>query len=105
MSIPTCNHILALKVMNVLCSRYFAQNFDWLHEQLGEVEDDYIFIDCPGNFLQFILCHKEESLGARELRTEIKFALKLPFLRLLRRIKSLFSSQNEIIHVFHQQVK
>ena len=28
--------------------RYFAQNFDWLHEQLGEVEDDYIFFDCPG---------------------------------------------------------
>ena len=29
--------------------RYFAQNFDWLIEQLEEDEDDdYVIFDCPG---------------------------------------------------------
>ncbi|KAJ8312973.1 hypothetical protein KUTeg_010346 [Tegillarca granosa] len=32
----------------VLAGRYFAQNFDWLQEELDEVEDDYILFDCPG---------------------------------------------------------
>ncbi|KAK3084870.1 hypothetical protein FSP39_020517 [Pinctada imbricata] len=32
----------------VFCMEYLAQNFDWLHEQLDEVEDDYILFDCPG---------------------------------------------------------
>lgn len=32
----------------VFCMEYFAQNFDWLEEQLEELEDDYILFDCPG---------------------------------------------------------
>ena len=24
------------------------QNFDWLEEKLGDVDDDYILFDCPG---------------------------------------------------------
>ncbi|XP_070572172.1 GPN-loop GTPase 3-like [Ptychodera flava] len=32
----------------VFCMEYFAQNFDWLEEQLGDIEDDYIIFDCPG---------------------------------------------------------
>ncbi|XP_050409535.1 GPN-loop GTPase 3 [Patella vulgata] len=32
----------------VFCMEYLAQNFDWLHEQLDEIEDDYILFDCPG---------------------------------------------------------
>ncbi|XP_002736815.1 GPN-loop GTPase 3-like [Saccoglossus kowalevskii] len=32
----------------VFCMEYFAQNFDWLEEQLGDMEDDYIIFDCPG---------------------------------------------------------
>jgi GTPase SAR1 family protein len=28
--------------------RYLLQNLDWLHEALGEFEDDYLLIDCPG---------------------------------------------------------
>ncbi|XP_072048035.1 GPN-loop GTPase 3-like [Amphiura filiformis] len=32
----------------VFCMEYFAQNFDWLHEQLGEMDGDYILFDCPG---------------------------------------------------------
>uniref|UniRef100_A0A914WR81 GPN-loop GTPase 3 n=1 Tax=Plectus sambesii TaxID=2011161 RepID=A0A914WR81_9BILA len=32
----------------VYCMEYLAQNLDWLHDQLGEVEDDYFLFDCPG---------------------------------------------------------
>ena len=33
----------------VFCMEYFAKNFEWLIEQLGEDEDDdYIIFDCPG---------------------------------------------------------
>lgn len=32
----------------IFCMEYLAQNFDWLQEQLDEVEDDYILFDCPG---------------------------------------------------------
>lgn len=32
----------------VFCMEYMAQNFDWLHEQLGDVDGDYIIFDCPG---------------------------------------------------------
>ncbi|ESO84650.1 hypothetical protein LOTGIDRAFT_204706 [Lottia gigantea] len=32
----------------VFCMEYLAQNFDWLHEQLDDIEDDYILFDCPG---------------------------------------------------------
>ena len=40
----------------IFCMEYLAQNMDWLHEQLEEVEDDYILFDCPGalpRFFQF----------------------------------------------------
>ncbi|XP_056146364.1 GPN-loop GTPase 3 [Lampris incognitus] len=32
----------------VFCMEFFANNFDWLEENLGHVEDDYILFDCPG---------------------------------------------------------
>lgn len=32
----------------VFCMEYFANNFDWLEESLGHIEDDYILFDCPG---------------------------------------------------------
>jgi len=32
----------------VYCMEYFIQNIDWLSEQLGQDEDDYILFDCPG---------------------------------------------------------
>lgn len=32
----------------VFCIEYLAENSDWLHERLGEQEDDYILFDCPG---------------------------------------------------------
>ncbi|XP_058614372.1 GPN-loop GTPase 3 [Onychostoma macrolepis] len=32
----------------IFCMEYFSNNFDWLEESLGHVEDDYILFDCPG---------------------------------------------------------
>ena len=28
--------------------RYLVQNLDWLEEQLGDFDDDYVLFDCPG---------------------------------------------------------
>jgi GTPase SAR1 family protein len=28
--------------------RYLLQNMDWFEEEVGEYEDDYLIIDCPG---------------------------------------------------------
>lgn len=33
---------------DALANRYLMQNMDWLHEALGDYEDDYLIIDCPG---------------------------------------------------------
>jgi GTPase SAR1 family protein len=33
--------------------RYLAKNLDWLEEELGEGEDDYYLIDCPGQIELF----------------------------------------------------
>lgn len=38
----------------VFCMEYFANNFDWLEESLGHVEDDYILFDCPGKSLSSV---------------------------------------------------
>jgi len=32
----------------VYCFEYLLQNMDWLDEELGEFENDYLLIDCPG---------------------------------------------------------
>ena len=31
-----------------LIYRYLQQNMDWFEEELGEYENDYLIIDCPG---------------------------------------------------------
>ena len=30
--------------------RYLLENMDWFEEELGEYDDDYLIIDCPGAF-------------------------------------------------------
>jgi Conserved hypothetical ATP binding protein len=31
--------------------RYLMQNMDWLQEELGGFDDDYLVFDCPGEIL------------------------------------------------------
>lgn len=35
--------------------RYLMQNMDWLEEELGGYEDDYLIIDCPGEAIKNII--------------------------------------------------
>lgn len=32
----------------VFCMEYLVENSDWLRDQLGDADDDYIIFDCPG---------------------------------------------------------
>lgn len=32
----------------VFCMEYLMENSEWLRDQLGDVDDDYIIFDCPG---------------------------------------------------------
>lgn len=32
----------------IYCFEYLLENLDWLEEQLGSFEDDFLIIDCPG---------------------------------------------------------
>jgi hypothetical protein len=36
--------------------RYLLQNMDWLEEELGGYEDDYLIFDCPGRILLSCIC-------------------------------------------------
>lgn len=33
---------------SIFNSRTLIENSDWLEEQLGDVDDDYLLFDCPG---------------------------------------------------------
>lgn len=45
MSVGECDSWIA---HNLLGGRYLLQNMDWLEEELGGFEDDYLIFDCPG---------------------------------------------------------
>ncbi|KAK9745152.1 Conserved hypothetical ATP binding protein [Popillia japonica] len=32
----------------IFCVEYLLENADWLHDRIGEQEDDYLLFDCPG---------------------------------------------------------
>jgi hypothetical protein len=32
----------------VFCMEYLIQNLDWLRDEVGDFEEDYLIIDCPG---------------------------------------------------------
>jgi hypothetical protein len=59
-------------VLNQCARRYLLQNMDWLDEELGDYDSDYIIIDCPGEsfhssgviYIDIILC-----IGQIELYT------------------------------------
>lgn len=39
---------MAFGLLTFLGDRYLLQNMDWLEEELGGFEDDYLIFDCPG---------------------------------------------------------
>lgn len=50
----------------VFCMEYLLENMDWLEEQLGDVDDDYILFDCPGQIELYthmkVMCKLVEQL-------------------------------------------
>lgn len=38
----------------VFCMEYLTQNFDWLEEQIGGFNEDYLIIDCPGQIELYV---------------------------------------------------
>ena len=39
---------IACKIEYFPSPRYLMQNMDWLEEELGGYEDDFLIVDCPG---------------------------------------------------------
>lgn len=39
------------------CMAYLESNMDWLKEALGDDDDDYILVDCPGAVSALPLTH------------------------------------------------
>ncbi|ELR12798.1 ATP binding protein [Acanthamoeba castellanii str. Neff] len=37
----------------VFCMEYLIQNLDWLRDEVGDFEEDYLIIDCPGQIELF----------------------------------------------------
>ncbi|RXW25316.1 hypothetical protein EST38_g556 [Candolleomyces aberdarensis] len=60
----------------VYCFEYLMENMDWLEEELGGFEDDYLIIDCPGQIELYThhpflptLVHNLQRLGIRVCAT------------------------------------
>lgn len=47
------------------CPRYLMKNMDWLDEELGGYEDDYLIIDCPGVFPLVLICNPAKGIDTR----------------------------------------
>lgn len=45
--------------------RYLLQNMDWLEEELGGYEDDYLIFDCPG--MLHLHCPKLFAVAPRRI--------------------------------------
>jgi hypothetical protein len=61
-------------------SRYLLNNLDWLDEELGSYEDDYVIIDCPGkpSTVQTRICDLTSAFsGQIELYTHIPLLPRL----------------------------
>ncbi|KAI0028205.1 GPN-loop GTPase [Vararia minispora EC-137] len=68
----------------VYCFEYLLENMDWLDEEIGEYEDDYLIIDCPGQielythhpFLPTLVKH----LSRQGIRTSAAYLLESQFM-------------------------
>lgn len=49
-------HRFVWKLTHDGIARYLLQNMDWLDEELGGFEDEYLIIDCPGKSRRLSTC-------------------------------------------------
>ena len=59
-----------------LFDRYLLENMDWLEEELGGYDDDYLIFDCPGQIELYThhpflptLVHNLQRMGLRTCAT------------------------------------
>ncbi|RUS80690.1 hypothetical protein EGW08_011556 [Elysia chlorotica] len=68
----------------VFCMEYLANNFDWLHEQLDENDDDFFLFDCPGQIELYthipVMKQLVEKLQSWDFRVCAVFLLDAQFL-------------------------
>lgn len=60
----------------VVLHRYLSQNMDWLEEELGGYDDDYLVFDCPGVPLLFT----SSKIGVLICAGQIELYTHHPFL-------------------------
>lgn len=68
----------------LLSRRYLLENIDWLQEALGDYEDDYLLIDCPGQIELYthipIMPRLIQALTQANIRTCATYLLDSQFM-------------------------
>ncbi|KAG7449291.1 uncharacterized protein BT62DRAFT_964366 [Guyanagaster necrorhizus] len=68
----------------VYCFEYLLQNMDWLEEELGGFDDDYLIIDCPGQIELYthhpFLPTLVKNLGRMGIRTCAVYLIESQFM-------------------------
>lgn len=68
----------------IYCFEYLMQNLDWLEEQVGTYEDDYLVIDCPGQielYTHFPLMQMlVDSLHKQDVKVAATYLLEAQFM-------------------------
>ncbi|KAK0191021.1 GPN-loop GTPase [Armillaria mellea] len=68
----------------VYCFEYLLQNMDWLEEELGGFDDDYLIIDCPGQIELYthhpFLPALVKNLGRMGIRTCAVYLIESQFM-------------------------
>jgi hypothetical protein len=68
----------------VYCFEYLLQNMDWLEEELGGFEDDYLIFDCPGQIELYthhpFLPALVQNLSRMGIRTSAVYLLESQFM-------------------------
>lgn len=57
--------------------RYLLQNMDWLEEELGGYDDDYLVFDCPG---EHVVCRRQGNKPMASFAGQIELYTHHPFL-------------------------
>jgi len=68
----------------IVLSEYLLQNMDWLEEELGGFEDDYLIFDCPGQIELYthhpFLPTLVQNLSRMGIRTSAVYLLESQFM-------------------------
>lgn len=63
-----------------LPTRYLLDNMDWLEEELGSYEDDYLIFDCPGRCS--VMLYNRPKLLTRNYQVRLSFTRTIRSYRL-----------------------